>query len=731
MARCPCGILDGRVLFDTTENHSKKISTQQAAKQDQESPYLHLFIHSFIHHTTMGGKVRIVQIKLRGTASLRGGDTVRGLVILENVSKRVIPCEASVQLIGQAHAEFEKSSTQFISASHDGPRTATTYHFTGVNVIQNTIDHIWDHPSDSPTQQQHHQNSSNESTTSSQNIHSKEPPTQAQHVEIDASQKDSNSQPVRQRSLLSLLGKNASWRSHQSSNSNSTTSASQTPLRNARSLFQKHKNKPNNNNNNNPHKSSNNNKKKYIHVPPGKSFEVPFAFPLKPDAPGSVHEGYLENGCHLQYFVQATIREAGRWGRPQRLKHSVTVQPSGPKIRSNVSELLQPVEISLHQQRLYKHFGAKNPRTSGSGFLARTTSRFFFSKSFVTNDQADDDDDDAVPGTVSLRLQLDRRAYAPGQHINLTGSYVDNDTTEHQWVFMGVRMHLHLHGLGQDGAIVGQQRHTKHRDYCFVHEQLAPGMRKELHRYPLPITMLPSFDGSGLSPRNQHASMKWSYELFLWTGDPSKAGLDTASPDVLMDGTQINVGAPVSSHRGGTTTDGTTNGAACATPAESSTMSIQGGLSTTTAFFGSTIHHHARHRSPMAEVKVPVLICSEAPPVYLPSWAKNKEAYIRPLDPLEQHSQKSLWDIFEIAEEDNDEDDNNNTTHPSSKTEASTTANTTPALLHHLYPPAPKRQRRSSMVKNPFRFSSMNNDGRHQSSRKILIRMGERREDGD
>mmetsp|Transcript_4191 Transcript_4191/g.8714 ORF Transcript_4191/g.8714 Transcript_4191/m.8714 type:complete len:822 (-) Transcript_4191:44-2509(-) len=143
-------------------------------------------------------------------------------------------------------------------------------------------------------------------------------------------------------------------------------------------------------------------------------------------------------------------------------------------------------------------------------------------------------------GTVSMALHLDQRAYAPGQGVNVTGSCAINDTTEPQWLFMGIRMHAIFQGRGANPAI-GQCTFQRHQDFNFVHEELEPGQSKYFNNatsWVLPPGMPPSFDGRdfmSLSANSLPSSttesnstlpipggtiLKWTYEFFMWMGDP-------------------------------------------------------------------------------------------------------------------------------------------------------------------------------------------------------------------
>lgn len=152
-------------------------------------------------------------------------------------------------------------------------------------------------------------------------------------------------------------------------------------------------------------------------------------------------------------------------------------------------------------------------------------------------------------GHVSMALHLDQGAYAPGQAINCSGSWAQNDTTEIQWLFMGLRIHTLMRGKNPNPA-VGACETAKTRDYCFFHQKIQPGEKKLFSTntaWSIPSYMPPSFDGrffmehdneeyfsgngnngddisngSGIENRNV-AIMKWSYEFFMWIGDPAAA----------------------------------------------------------------------------------------------------------------------------------------------------------------------------------------------------------------
>jgi hypothetical protein len=111
-----------------------------------------------------------------------------------------------------------------------------------------------------------------------------------------------------------------------------------------------------------------------------------------------------------------------------------------------------------------------------------------------------------VSGSVSLALNLDRCAYAPGEEVDATGSYAQDDTKQVHWAFMGVRMHVLFEAYVNTFSWATHSKYfqTKH-DFILVKEILPPGRRIIFSTHVLPPIMPPSFDGTG--PRLHPALM--------------------------------------------------------------------------------------------------------------------------------------------------------------------------------------------------------------------------------
>ena len=252
-----------------------------------------------------------------------------------------------------------------------------------------------------------------------------------------------------------------------------------------------------------------------IAINPGK-LTIPLQFVLRDTAPGSVQDlGTFHNNYkgHIDYKIRVHLYvpspNNSNKMQHQCMEKTVRVLPS-VVVASRTSPLLQPTPLREQKEASLSTGGSC---TILPAFLQRN------------NPKHKQDSH-----KVSLGLQLDRRAYSPGQAVDFQHSYAHNHTKETLQVYCGIRLHTQLQGTSSN-QVLGIVTNTKTCDTALLHDTIAPGecwkLTDKLDRDAsmLPLTMTPSSCSNASSSRSKDRPyvLKWTYSMILWVGNPDDA----------------------------------------------------------------------------------------------------------------------------------------------------------------------------------------------------------------
>jgi hypothetical protein len=206
---------------------------------------------------------------------------------------------------------------------------------------------------------------------------------------------------------------------------------------------------------------------------PNKSMTWRFAFPTRADAPGSA---ILNAGdrAFVAYYVKAEIDKKS-WKNPS-LKVPITIIPTRP---APTPALLLPFNVQ-HEEQIKK------------------VKLCCFSC--------------GEAGPVMIKFQVDRRAYAPGEIVDLANSEIFNNSSIH--VRARVVLHQHI-ALSTTSKALERRFHAKHR-LQLGHKIVAPHSEVNLDDLKIIIPAVPpSFFGSKGSAIAFREPLMYTYVLSL------------------------------------------------------------------------------------------------------------------------------------------------------------------------------------------------------------------------
>lgn len=222
---------------------------------------------------------------------------------------------------------------------------------------------------------------------------------------------------------------------------------------------------------------------KKIVIPAGGMISLPFDLLIRKDCPGSADAGF-EDCSELSYYLEAKVTSEGSLAGMETCIRAVQIIPTFPLPRPR---LLQRAIVEKAHEKLYMVWCI-----CGGGCRA-------------------------IPGSVSLALQLNRRCFVPGEFIDASNSYVFNETGEMQFVFMGLRMYGVLEGRNAHAIVSSKNTRKTTREFIFVNQRLPPSQKVVFSQYQLPPTIPPSFSGSYLTNK----VLRWTYTIYLQVGATS------------------------------------------------------------------------------------------------------------------------------------------------------------------------------------------------------------------
>mmetsp|Transcript_27643 Transcript_27643/g.79794 ORF Transcript_27643/g.79794 Transcript_27643/m.79794 type:complete len:682 (-) Transcript_27643:40-2085(-) len=203
----------------------------------------------------------------------------------------------------------------------------------------------------------------------------------------------------------------------------------------------------------------------------------PFAFQLRNDAPGSA-EIPAGDRAHVRYDLYANASFAN-WRDPSS-RRTISVIPNRPTPKL---ELLSPAEHSTPFSPIY-----------GCSCCGMKCCK--------------------EEGMVSTSLKLNRRAYAPGEKIEVGGKVV-NDTKKDMPVSVVLRQYIVLHSAGRSAT---QSR----SDFMLSQGLVSAGGELDISSFSPCITphVFPSFSGGVEGPINRsfYPCLKWTYSIEVRAG---------------------------------------------------------------------------------------------------------------------------------------------------------------------------------------------------------------------
>jgi hypothetical protein len=202
----------------------------------------------------------------------------------------------------------------------------------------------------------------------------------------------------------------------------------------------------------------------------------PFAFQLRNDAPGSA-ELRVGDRSYVRYYIRANV-DLANWRDPNFKRH-ITVLPNRPLPLLTLlgKATTETIDAPIHNCK----FG---------GFKC------------------------CLDGLVSLRLSLDRRAYAPGETIDFTGSQVVNDTKSTMTATVSLRRHAVLRtATGYSAKCT--------TDFYLTEFEIPPLSTTKVPNIESRVpAVFPSFHGGLVPPFtfSSYPCLKWTYVIDMRVG---------------------------------------------------------------------------------------------------------------------------------------------------------------------------------------------------------------------
>ena len=205
---------------------------------------------------------------------------------------------------------------------------------------------------------------------------------------------------------------------------------------------------------------------------PNQTMTFKFAFPTRPSAPGSA---VLKCGdrSYIAYYIKAEIDKKG-WRNPS-LKFPITIIPTRP---APLPALLCPTNTEEEDQIKKCHFCCFSCCEAGS---------------------------------IQMKFTCDRRAYAPGETVNLRGSTILNNSSILISARIVLRQHIQL-------TTTDRYHHTHNGTQRFELGSVSvePGAQAHLSNLTLKVPAVPpSFFGSQGSSTAYSEPLIFTYELSL------------------------------------------------------------------------------------------------------------------------------------------------------------------------------------------------------------------------
>lgn len=451
--------------------------------------------HSTISKSESTTLVELQAIELsRPQGKYRAGEVLRGNLVLFNPDSLPLQCHCSATFQGTARTEFHSSNTEFIKSS-----SASEHKFQGHQVLQTSVAHIRDYV---------HGNAQGDDELDRSHMAPYFDTKVEDKISKGKRRVDPSPYPTHS-SVSACLSGAFGWRSSQQDKR----------IHN--------------------HDTHYNTPRHYlIQVPPQTKLRVPFAFPIRHDAPGSIQLP-LNSNCKgaVDYYVHARVATTRNNSRTEPFRSSsfaaflhkgmsrhpamnqeervvVTIVPQVSITPQPNHPLLQPVLLEKQNVHVVR-------------FSKTSSSTSSFLDSANQGNQHHD--------TISLSIQVPQRVFRPGQALDFTGSWIRNQTSRKQLLVVGLRMHMKLHGRGSPKQIVGQSAIHQHHDFIIYHQTLAAGALTNLKRYRIPASAVPCMMNT---KDNQENIVQWSYELYAWCGDkhsdPHHAPKDTRKTKGLL-----------------------------------------------------------------------------------------------------------------------------------------------------------------------------------------------------
>jgi hypothetical protein len=202
----------------------------------------------------------------------------------------------------------------------------------------------------------------------------------------------------------------------------------------------------------------------------------PFAFQLRNDAPGSA-ELQVQDQAYVRYYIRANV-DLARWKDPN-FKRQITVLPNRPlpSLALLGKSLTETIDAPMHNCKFC------NCRCR-------------------------------LEGLVSLRLSMDRMAYAPGEKIDFTGSQVVNDTKSTMTATVSLRRHAVLRTAGNFSTKCTT-------DYYLTEFEIPPTSTTQIPNIDLRVpAVFPSFYGGVVGEPSLafYPCLKWAYVMDMRVG---------------------------------------------------------------------------------------------------------------------------------------------------------------------------------------------------------------------